>query len=386
MFKYSFRSKLGMTLAELLVVFTIMGVVAGMTIATARPSDKSYKYIYTRVINAVANAYYNASTNLPQYIANHDSDPNNADTRYLHREFPTSGQVLCKMLLEYINDTTGGVDANGNTAACPHGPDNPLLNVNDAVYLGSDVEKSAEKLDAALNARVPDFVSSNGVKFWIANAGTTTEGGKTYQYSTLSIPRKNLNDTGTSLVAATGNIPVRYYIIIADLNGKMRPNTTYSFHSQLADRVAFVLTDNADVVPLGRPEIDKRYLSAKVAYSTAQGAEEADVDTSVGMTFYEAKRQAWGISNFGSNTNTGSYPHPDEVYSLNFYGTTGGITSVRSPFYIDYGITTQYGINNFFPVATKNMRYDAEHCVKPNSSGTPTYDPDACYVRIDDFS
>ena len=373
MFKRLSTKKSAMTLAELLIVFTIMGVVAGLMVMTAKPSDKSYKYIYTRIYNALGTAYYNASQNTPKYIKDNDSDP--TKTKMLYNDFPVNGKIMCKLLLEYINDTTGGVSSTGTTSACATIQEASTTNINNAAKV------------TTLLASNPDIITSNGIRLWIANAGTTTEGGKTYQYSTLSIPVRKVNAAGNALTTAstTDFIKVRYYVVVADLNGKMKPNVIADA-THVGDIVAFALTENSDVIPLGRPEIDKRYLAARVAYSTAHGTEEADVGTSEAVTFYEARRRAWAVVKYDDDSDAsthGVYPHPDETFSLNFNGTTGGVSSA-SPFYINY---TNTQVKAIMPDAIRNETYDTTNCSKPSSTGGSTvFDTDGCYVRVDDFS
>ncbi len=92
----------------------------------------------------------------------------------------------------------------------------------------------------------------------------------------------------------------KHRIIWVDINGKRRPNSAKWHENKPADIVAFDITDGGEVVPLGYPKIDVRYMSANVVYSD----EEQKQDT---MSFYKAQRTAFGQQQY-------EY----EVFSYNF--------------------------------------------------------------------
>ena len=77
------RFKRGMTLAETLLVFIIIGIIASVTIISVKPWERSYKHIYSRVYNALSIAIFNDMVDTGQ--------------------FPAHATDFCKTLLKYMN-------------------------------------------------------------------------------------------------------------------------------------------------------------------------------------------------------------------------------------------------------------------------------------------
>lgn len=316
MFNFKKIIKAAMTLGELLIVFTIIGIIASMCIISAKPFDKSLKYSYHRVYDSLGTAFYNAINSV---------------------EFPETSEDFCKSLLLYINTTAGGA---ANCSA-------PLIDIN----------LSSSALDNILKTTAPHFVASNGIRFWLGSAGASAGKGYTEQSFTI--------DGVTA--------QVKFFIVIADLNGTTGPNTTnWTPNDNLADIVAFLVTETAEVIPLGGPEVDPRYLLARVVYSAqSNGVENEDIVTSGLMTYYQAKRKAWAT---GAGYN-GIQSKIDEQMSLNFYA--GGNILETSPFYLN---PTDIPNEDEF---TEN--YDEEHCSTENADGTHSMSIEACYIKISDF-
>ena len=87
-------------------------------------------------------------------------------------------------------------------------------------------------------------------------------------------------------------ITTKYYIVFIDLTGERPPNNANWTEEKPCDGVAFLVTDGADVVPLGPPEVDTRYVTATVSYpATIDNPEET---FSQPMSYWDAKHVAWG--------------------------------------------------------------------------------------------
>ena len=352
--------KKGMTLGELLMVFIIMGIVAAMTIIAAKPMDKSIKYSYLKTYNTLSTAFFNAMQNIPDSF----------DKTRMDGDFPKYSKEFCLMLLEYINTSNGSATVN-----CSQAPINIGGNKN---YLA---------VDALLNTYAPNFIASNGVKYWIASINSTDTG---YEHASFHSTADTVKPDST--------FTVKYYIVIADLNGDMPPNTTYWSPAAVADRVAFAVTDSAEVLPMGAAEFDNRYLNAQVVYAQAGGVDIEAQNTSKPVSYYEAKRMAWGVPK-GDNVSgldEGFYVSPDNPMSIHPYK---GLYN-KSPFYFDYHWARYCApIKNGTNCFVQDFRDWLDLSYKDNTEGTcksefvnteggteERFDPDACYVKIPDYN
>ena len=246
------------TLAEILVVFVIIGIISTIGVTTVKPWEKAFKHAYSRIYNSLGLATYN-------WVVNGKTEAS----------FPTSAQDLCKGLAYYMNNVEDNCSsAPYITAASPSTGTYP----NSSIFkLGSAGSK-------------PHLVLSNGVKLWIGASTSAPEGG------TGNAPWKQeivLQPAGGSGSAVKDE--VTYYLVFADLNGDRAPNSPILRPNVMADVVAFAITNQFVVIPLGYPVVDKRYLSAHVMYP-AGGEDNVDSDTipTDPMTFYEAYTAAYG--------------------------------------------------------------------------------------------
>ena len=446
-FRYSNVKKKAMTLAELLIVFTIMGVIAAMALHVARPLDKGLKYSYARIYHSLQTAIYNARTELPAYLAPRTTGCSNGETLCsavgMDGDWPTTSENFCKMLVEYINFKPCSVKDYGNGAACltdsrpDKGSSIPLnqatneftiANCNDEIInlgTGNNTNFNAAHMDAALNTANPHIVASNGVKLWIGGIyndeevcvpATTTTGGLSRegdddepsgaeQCSVVRTP-------STVYDAATGSgaMNIKFFVVIADLNGSKRPNTTAWRMDRPADIVAFAVTNTNDVVPLGYPEIDRRYLSARVVYNSRMDQSDALGGTSNAMTLYQAKRHAWaqcGVSessdvftwcNSSGDTdiNNGMRVNEENILGADLYNhyqtnTAEGATepyvkvpnfSTASPFYLNAAKIRDVD------ESLLDETYSQTFCGRTERIGEDeiqVVDQNACYPRIFDF-
>ncbi len=321
------KRKSAITLGELLVVFVIMGVIAGMTMVTVKPNEKSLKYMYYRIYNTLGTAFYNSSINIDPALRNHPA---------MDRQFPRTAELFCKLLLEYMNSKEPNTTCSNDKT----------IDIDNPEFTNENVQ----------------FITSNGTKIWIGHSAGAAKGG----FSTLTAT-DNTNSEFT----------LRYYFVFADLNGEMGPNSHLSNGRGMADIVAFVVTEDYDVVPLGIPEVDTRYFTARVAYSVVAGLDAEDVTTSMPMPYLAAKRHAWGMPN------KGFYVSANEPMSMNFYD--GVNITQASPFWLDYNDAQYDSIMS--ATVNQNCGFN-EHPIDPSVEDSPTvYDvePDACYITVKDY-
>ena len=361
---FKMLKKQALTLAELLIVFVIMGIVASMTLITAKPLDTSLKYVYYRIYNTLGIAFYNASINIPEYFRTGGAHADDMVGRY-----PVTSEAFCLMLLDFMNDKSGGYDeATGTAANCA--ADTVNINMGGSAF---DTYINQKNSDGSF-VHPPHFVASNGSKFWIAHSNTPNT------FSTFKFHASNEMD-------ASVDTQIRGYIVVVDLNGDATPNTTQWKENKVADVVAFVVTEDFSVIPLGYPEVDRRYVSASIVYNTTSGVGIEDANTSVSMPYYQAKRISWGTAPGASN----AYVTTDEPMSINYYAEKNGFgdkndnITAKSVFYIDYSTNPQFTEYNNMYFAQEYDEYNYhKNCAK--ESDPSQLQADACYINIKDYN
>ena len=249
------NKKTAFTLGEILVVFLIIGIVASVGMMTVRPWEKGYKYSYTRIFNALSVALYN-------HMA----------TEAGSEAFPSTPENFCNALISYIN-TSNNAQNESEINPC---------NLNEGQNSYLDDKPTRE--DFIKGGKYPKIRLSSGAKLWIG-----ANNGAPFSYT------QEINSTTTDVV--------RYYIVYADLNGDIGPNNmTYRISAnldKLPDIVAFIVTDNYTVIPVGYPKVDQRYLTAHILYPATEEDDETSAENdkvSDGMTYYQALVGAYGIS------------------------------------------------------------------------------------------
>ena len=228
MFRY-LRDRIAFTLAELMMVFVVIGIIASIAVVTIKPFEKSVKWLYYRMYNTINTAIYNSM--------------------FTKSEFPSNSVDFCNALLEYIN-------SNENYCAIERN-----VTLSTTKYTDDKIQ----------------IIASNGVRLYIA----ANADGSPFTHT----------ETRTNGISTT----YKYYVVIADLNAEKRPNSPVWSQNQMADIVAFVVTDSIEVVPVGYPEIDTRYMYAKVVYPPLN-SDNPEHNLSSAMSFYEAKHRAWGTT------------------------------------------------------------------------------------------
>ncbi len=226
------RFNKAVTLAEMMIVFVIIGVIATVGLSTVKPYEKTFKYLYVRIFNALETASYNGMMD--------------------RTNFPQTTAEFCKMI----------ANEKGNTQAQGY------INVS---YLNCDAPDVSAS-NPNFNEQNLKMVATNGMRFWIASNG------------------------GAPYVLSTAKQDVKYYIVFVDINGTKGPNSTeWVENGKLADIVCLIVTDNSIVIPIGPPEIDTRYMLASAIYPP-NDENDPEGNRSAPTSYYQAKLLAWGNS------------------------------------------------------------------------------------------
>lgn len=328
------RFKKAFTLAELMIVFIIIGIIIALGVSTVKPWEKAYKYAYLRIYNSLSLAIYNHMIN---------TNDDNA--------FPEDADKLCEALLEYIN-TAEHID--DPAAFCKSGK-----------HFGDASPTAADFTEDALKDKVT-IVASNGVRLWIGAKNNGIEHSMT--------AKQNIGGTEEE-------DKVKFFYVYADLNGDRKPNTPVWSPNQMADIVAFAITDKYIVIPLGYPEVDSRYLEAHVVYPTfdsATGEEDTssysddEEVTSDAMTYYEAKVQAFDLNDDGTiDTSIGNVM----TYDFNSEFSNNNPFKVKHP---DGGYKDDVK-ENYNAYYETDPKFDEDQCT---STG---YTEPICNVKIYDY-
>lgn len=299
------RIKKAFTLGEMLLVFVIIGILATIGLSTVKPWEKAFKYSYMRMYNALSLTIYNHMINTSEDDA-----------------FPNTDEKFCNTLLQWINTA----DKSETTPTC------------DGSNIGKD---PSEFKDETMR-----FRASNGAKVWI---------GAQNDHKPFELVQS---------LDATTSEKIRYYMVFIDLNGDRRPNTPEWRPNQMADIVAFAVTDKYAVIPLGYPEIDTRYLIAHVVYPSLN-TDYSDTDDDAAKytgdedvisdpkSYYEAKINAYGDGVFAGNLKT-------------------------------YDFSSQFGNDSYFKVCkwtnttTKDCTGTAAQRYNSHYPTTPVFDNEAC--------
>ena len=253
MFK-RFKRNTAFTLAELLIVFFIIGVISGVILMTTRRLGTSDKFAYQKAYDSLRTAAYNA---IAEVGANDISEVDSTTG------FPTN---LCNGLTKYINSQTATQAKAGDEYQ--GGTDKGFCNSQVSVVDISRNNFDERETQYNQGPTTPHFIANNGMRFFF----------------TYKITERNVSDNEPTNPITQD---IEYYVVFIDLDGEAGQNSVSA-----GDVVAFAVTMNADVIPLGRPAYDKHYLTARVVFPESE--EHPDEHLSDSYTYFDAIRKAWG--------------------------------------------------------------------------------------------
>lgn len=243
-----YKLKNAFTLLELMTVMFIIGIVATITLTAQKPFDRGIAMLYQRAYSALATASYNIFLDLSGAAV-----------------FPQTAKGLCEALSKDVEGYINVAKKSGITFCSDSAT---LIDTAAKVFPDSAIQ----------------FISANGMRFYFSDHFT--------------------KDIGAS-------DDVGYRFVFVDLNGDAKPNSAEYSVNRLADIVAFIVTDGGDVLPVGYPEYDKRYLTARVHYPDTPTEEDI---YSASVSYRDAKAMAWGL-----------VANPDELQSVDFLNNNSDV-------------------------------------------------------------
>ena len=253
--------KKAFSLAELLIVLTIIGVCCVMAITAMKPADINVtRYLYSNAYKALSKAYYNALLKGDVYnpFLNEDADNNNEDVK-----------ILCEGLKYFIN-----------------------TNLNEDYTCNQNKAIDLDGFDYNFNDDQIQFISNNKMKFYISKKVESAD-------------------------------DIDFYIVFVDLNGVKKPNSiVYTYkgneeneeNKKLPDIYAFAMLNTGRVCPLGIPEYDSEVLTARFVYFN-EGTEQRYYRKSI--PYFAAKNAAWGIYDSAEEITPKDNYNLDEPFSMN---------------------------------------------------------------------
>ncbi len=235
------KNKLAFSLAEILITISIAGFISVLAMTLIRPNDKTLIYQYYNAYNALRTAAYNIQQDVID--ANYSRD---TSYQSVERRFAYTAQELCQKLA--INP-----------------------NIKDGT---NSPENEYKKRLGYINTTKYNCLDYKGYKnttfdtSWLDNTNYSlafqASNSMLYYISELAIFK--IEDNLNNLIINKAG-----FIVLVDVNGMRKPNTIVPRKGNSADIVPFVVLTSGQVIPIGIPTVDKKYLKAKVKIYTQSG-------------------------------------------------------------------------------------------------------------------
>lgn len=262
------------SLGELLIVIVIIGIICVLMFSTIKPSNKyispAYKSAFKNLSDAVYNISEDAQNNENNLFAK-DADRyfpgtfENADNK---QESYLAAQELCKKLAINPTKTSGKCGSYGYLNTVIYNCESNFKTVDFSGVNNQFVEQNIA------------FQSTNTMNFYISPL--------------IQISVKNpIKDIKTREQQKT---TIKFFIVWVDINGKRRPNTSEWKNKKLPDIVPFIVTTNAEVLPIGYPTTDVKYITALVQYPVS-----SEIPYSQPKTYKNAVLSAFGGTEYPEN-------------------------------------------------------------------------------------
>ena len=138
------------TLAEILIVFSIIGIISALILMTTKRITTTDKYSYQRAYDSLLTAAYNS---IAEFGAREMSSP----------------EILCQGLSKYINSQAATSNLEDEYETAEQRRNNPTdFGFCNSIAAANRVNKDTSNFENL----TPDFIANNGMKFYISNSIT----------------------------------------------------------------------------------------------------------------------------------------------------------------------------------------------------------------------
>lgn len=261
------------TLAEMMLVFGLIGILAIFSIGSIKSREDKYaKMMYNKTHFNLITAVYNIRLELQREVENNPSDPNRQTIDLL------SDSEFCNELVKWLNVSSKSLNrCNDNNVMVDHA--------------GTRIVTKGEKDNVPQNYK---FVTTNGINWFMAPMFLE------------QVPQ--------------GAEPKRHRVIWIDINGSYGYNTADCSQHLRCDRFAFDIVNEQYVLPLGFPKLDRGYAKAVAKYPLDLDHPEW-AQTEIG-SYYEEQCATFGC--FAGTEENGKIPIDKGVpryFSTNLYSS-----------------------------------------------------------------
>lgn len=255
------KKKNGFTLAEVLISMVIIGTILAMSIKTVQVMKTSYStltyFAYKNLQAAIGSIMTGAAPNTKFFKSgitktNEEGELRELDSVLVHCK--NKNGVLVSLIKGKQTDLFE-INSCTNMYESESGEQSPLFceamaalsnttsEINCANLYPIAADSNGEpKVDADFENDTPNFVTTNGMRYFISK----------WMYDTQISP-----DYGFRTVAV-------------DINTKKAPNTDSTTSNNIPDVVNFLIIDNGEIFPLGAAADDVKYLDKTIHYLTSR--------------------------------------------------------------------------------------------------------------------
>ena len=227
------KIKKGFTLAEIAIVFVVIGIITSVTVNTIKTYQKTGKILYARAYQTVATINYNILD---------------------EQTYPEDAKSMCTAYASIMNNILNNCTKTGVT---------PYASTT------KDTNAQISSLDYPISTNTM-IKASNSMNFYFSE-------------------RRALSFTTEEGIA----ISLKYFLVFVDLNGDLAPNKIITTpKDKFSDLVYFAIFSDGNTIPMGRPTLDTTYLPTRITYPA--DATHEDEYYSKTMTYWEAIQKAYG--------------------------------------------------------------------------------------------
>lgn len=252
--------KTAFTLFETLIVVTIVGILVVISMHIFRNNqDKTIGRLYAKAYNSLRVACYNIQKDVEDYNEKVDTA---AQEEGKQKADDPDRKIFPNISCDTACSTTWPTASDLCTALTDSSKGGYLNTVTTSCTSIASVDASELSNTFTLENTTPSFVTSDSMRYYVTDLGS-----------------------GSSLY--------EFFLVFVDFNGQRRPNRVVFDGKVYPDTVPFLVhKKTGEVVPVGFPIYESKYLTARVIYAHIPLTSSKDYTTPT--NFYTAYRQAYG--------------------------------------------------------------------------------------------